>query len=278
MLCLHPHQCPLFLNTIRMSNPVNHPLSSTLEQCIQCVSADIHEACIAAQRSVDSVQLLAVTKTHPVHIVEAAYALGLKSFGENYVQEGVDKIIAFHLNQPNNDAIWHFIGPLQSNKTRLVAEHFAWVHGVDRLKIAQRLSEQRPADKAPLNVLIQVNISDEDSKSGCVPDQVFDLAQQIILLPQLTLRGLMAIPAAINPQADETAQRAPFLAMSQLHAQVKAQLPSDVAANFDTLSMGMSDDYRHAIAAGSTMVRIGSALFGARVKTTVDIVPPANHP
>ncbi|AXF85757.1 hypothetical protein DTO96_101493 [Ephemeroptericola cinctiostellae] len=251
-----------------MSNSVDHPLFTSLEQQIRRITSTIHDACIAAQRSPDAVQLLAVTKTHPIETIQAAYALGLKRFGENYVQEGVDKIIALRGILPDNQAIWHFIGPLQSNKTRPVAEHFAWVHGIDRLKIAQRLSEQRPTHLPPLNVLIQVNISDESSKSGCAPDSALALALEIIQLPRLTLRGLMTIPAAIDPQANEATQCAPFVAMAQLHAKIKAHLPHDAAPAFDTLSMGMSDDYPHAIAAGSTLVRIGSALFGRRPAPT----------
>ena len=268
MLCLHPYQRPLLLNRFTMSNPVNHPLSTPLEQHLQRVTSSMNDACIAAQRATDAVQLLAVTKTHPIDTIQAAYALGLRHFGENYVQEGVDKITTLHRIFPDNQAIWHFIGPLQSNKTRPIAEHFAWVHGIDRLKIAQRLSEQRPTHLPPLNVLIQVNISDENSKSGCAPENALELALHIIQLPHLTLRGLMTIPAAIDPHADEATQCAPFIAMAQLHAKIKAHLPHEAASAFDTLSMGMSDDYPHAIAAGSTLVRIGSALFGRRPAPT----------
>ena len=272
------YQRPLLLNTFSMSNSVDHPLSSSLEQQIQRITSAIHDACTTAQRAPDTVQLLAVTKTHPIETIQAAYALGLRGFGENYVQEGVDKIIALHRLIPDNQAIWHFIGPLQSNKTRSIAEHFAWVHGIDRLKIAQRLSEQRPVHLPSLNVLIQVNISDESSKSGCTPDSALELALQIIDLPHLTLRGLMSIPEAIDPDADETIQCAPFVAMAQLHTNIKAHLPHDAASVFDTLSMGMSDDYQHAIAAGSTLVRIGSALFGRRpapIQTRPNDIPHA---
>lgn len=256
----------LLLNTSHMSNSVNPSISSkqSLLQNIQKVTRAIDDACLVSHREVDSVQLLAVTKTHPVDIVQNAYELGLRAFGENYVQEGVDKISALNELIPNNQAIWHFIGPLQSNKTRPVAEHFAWVHGIDRLKIAQRLSEQRPSALPPLNVLIQVNISDEASKSGCAPAEALELALHMIVLPNLTLRGLMTIPAAIDKQADETAQRSPFVELAQLHAQIKSKLPAEQARHFNTLSMGMSDDFPHAIAAGATLIRVGSALFGAR--------------
>ena len=262
------HQHPLLLNTFSMSNSVDHPLFSPLEQRIQHITSSIRDACVAAQRPPNSVQLLAVTKTHPIETILTAHALGLRSFGENYVQEGVDKITDLRKIMPDNQVIWHFIGPLQSNKTRPVAEHFTWVHGIDRLKIAQRLNEQRPTGSPPLNVLIQVNISDENSKSGCSPESAIELALQITQLPKLTLRGLMTIPATIDAHADESTQCAPFIAMAQLHAKIKNHLPHDAALVFDTLSMGMSDDYPHAIAAGSTMVRIGSALFGQRPALT----------
>ncbi|WP_133618885.1 YggS family pyridoxal phosphate-dependent enzyme [Hydromonas duriensis] len=231
---------------------------------IEAVQNAILNACQTAQRPIEQVQLLAVTKTHPFETIRTAYSLGLRAFGENYVQEGVDKVIAFRIAEPDNHVVWHFIGPLQSNKTRVVAEHFDWVHGVDRLKIAQRLSEQRPINASPLNVLIQVNISAEASKSGCTPESVLALAQQVVLLPRLKLRGLMTIPAAIDPTADEASQRLPFIALAKLHADLKAQLADEHAEVFDTLSMGMSDDFPHAIAAGATLIRIGSALFGTR--------------
>ena len=225
---------------------------------------NVASACRAAQRPADEVQLLAVSKTHPVESVQAAYNAGARNFGENYVQEGTEKIEAFDERQPEHQAIWHFIGPLQSNKTRLVAEYFDWVHAIDSLKIAQRLNEQRPTSRAPLNVCIQVNIDDQASKSGCTPAQAIELALQITALPHLRLRGLMAIPAPLDAQADESAQSAPFIALRTLFEQIKKQLPTEHAAHFDTLSMGMSDDYPQAIAAGSTMVRIGTAIFGAR--------------
>lgn len=228
------------------------------------VVQNIAAACAAAQRSSDEVLLLSVSKTHPAENVLVAYTAGARDFGENYVQEGTEKIEAFDALLPDNQAVWHFIGPLQSNKTRAVAEYFDWVHSVDRLKIAQRLNEQRPASRAPLNVCLQVNIDHQASKSGCTPAEAVELAMQITALPQLRLRGLMAIPAPIDASAEASAQRAPFAALHAFFEQIKAQLPTGYATYFDTLSMGMSDDFPQAIAAGSTMVRIGTAIFGAR--------------
>jgi pyridoxal phosphate enzyme (YggS family) len=207
---------------------------------------------------------MAVTKTHAISVVQAAFDAGMRDFGENYVQEGVDKIVALQQLLPHHTARWHFIGPIQSNKTRLIAKHFDWVHSVDRLKIAQRLSEQRPENLSPLNICLQVNISDEPSKSGCTPSETRTLALAVSQMPHLRLRGLMAIPAPLADSASEQEQQAPFLAMHQLFNQTKSALPNDAQVYFDTLSMGMSADYQHAIAAGSTMVRIGSALFGER--------------
>lgn len=224
----------------------------------------VAEACRAAERVPESVRVLAVSKTHPVESVLAAYATGARDFGENYVQEGTAKIEAFDDLMPDHQAVWHFIGPLQSNKTRSVAEYFDWVHAIDRLKIAQRLNEQRPTSRAPLNVCLQVNIDDQQSKSGCAPAEALELALAIAGLPNLRLRGLMAIPQALNPDASFTEQCAPFQALAKLFAQIQSSLPADQAAVFDTLSMGMSDDYSQAIASGSTMVRIGTAIFGAR--------------
>ncbi|WP_392565426.1 YggS family pyridoxal phosphate-dependent enzyme [Utexia brackfieldae] len=208
------------------------------------------------QRDPKQITLVAVSKTKPVSAIEAAIAAGQYQFGENYVQEGVDKVDYFQQLSTQVPLIWHFIGPLQSNKTRTVAEHFDWIHTVDRLKIAERLSAQRPATKAPLNVLIQINISQEQSKSGIMAEQLFALAAQIAPLPQLKLRGLMAIPA---PESAPAQQLAVFKQMQLLFSQLK-QIYPDV----DTLSMGMSDDMASAIAAGSTLVRIGSTIFGAR--------------
>ncbi|MDQ4430557.1 YggS family pyridoxal phosphate-dependent enzyme [Yokenella regensburgei] len=206
-------------------------------------------------RDSEEVTLLAVSKTKPASAIEEAITAGQLAFGENYVQEGVDKVRYFQQKGQQN-LQWHFIGPLQSNKSRLVAEHFDWCHTVDRLKIATRLSEQRPAELPPLNVLIQVNISDEQSKSGIALDEVDALAESIAALPGITLRGLMAIPA---PESEYVRQFAVAQQMAVAFAELKTRYPT-----VDTLSLGMSDDMEAAIAAGSTMVRIGTAIFGAR--------------
>ena len=199
-----------------------------------------------------SVELLAVSKTKPASAVRDALAAGQTAFGENYVQDARDKQEALG----PGDARWHFIGPLQSNKTKLVAAHFDWVHSVEREKIARRLSEQRPATLPPLNVCIQVNVSDEFSKSGLQPADVPTLAQAVTAMPNLRLRGLMCIPA---PAEDFHAQRAPFRQLREL----QEQLVRD-GLHLDTLSMGMSADLEAAIAEGSTMVRVGTDIFGAR--------------
>ena len=222
---------------------------STIADNILQVSSRIQAATQAANRSEDSVQLLAVSKTKPAEALREAYAAGLRDFGENYLQEALGK----QLELADLPLIWHFIGPIQSNKTRSIAEHFAWVHSVDRLKIAQRLSEQRPTDLPPLNICIQVNVSGEASKSGCTPQDLPALAQAISALPRLKLRGLMAIP---EPTEDRAEQDAAFAAVQKLQASLDLPL--------DTLSMGMSHDLESAIAQGATWVRIGTALFGAR--------------
>ena len=209
-------------------------------------------------RAPEEVTLLAVSKTKPASAIEEAIAAGQRAFGENYVQEGVEKIN--HFQQAGVSGLqWHFIGPLQSNKSRLVAEHFDWCHTVDRLKIATRLNEQRPAHLPPLKVLIQINISDEQSKSGIPLEALDGLAAEIAELPHLELRGLMAIPpAAATP--DET--RAFFAQMRELLA--KAADRHYENAKMDILSMGMSGDYPDAIREGATIVRIGTAIYGAR--------------
>lgn len=222
---------------------------STIADNILQVSSRIHAAALAAQRDEHSVQLLAVSKTKPAEALREAYAAGLRDFGENYLQEALSK----QLELADLPLIWHFIGPIQSNKTRAIAEHFAWVHSVDRLKIAQRLSEQRPADLPPLNICIQVNVSGEASKSGCAPADLPALVTAISELPHIKLRGLMAIP---EPTEDRAAQDAAFAAVQRLQASLNLPL--------DTLSMGMSHDLESAIAMGATWVRIGTALFGAR--------------
>ncbi len=221
---------------------------------LQAIHRAITQAAHAAQRDPASVMLLAVSKTFPATAVREAYTAGQHAFGENYVQEALDKIEA--LRDLNLE--WHFIGPIQSNKTRSIAENFAWVHGVDRLKIAQRLSEQRPPELPLLNICLQVNVSGEDSKSGVAPDEVEALALQVAKLPNLKLRGLMAIPA---PAADPAAQRLPFAQMRELLQQLNAH-----GLQLDTLSMGMSHDYPAAIAEGATIVRVGTAIFGVRAK------------
>ena len=204
-------------------------------------------------RDPHTVTLLAVSKTKPVSALEEAIAAGQTRFGENYVQEGVEKIQYFSANQ---NLEWHFIGPLQSNKSRLVAEHFDWCHTIDRLRIATRLNDQRPAELPPLNVLIQINISDENSKSGIQLAELDELAAAVAELPRLRLRGLMAIPA---PESEYVRQFAVARQMAVAFARLKTRYPT-----VDTLSLGMSDDMEAAIAAGSTMVRIGTAIFGAR--------------
>jgi pyridoxal phosphate enzyme (YggS family) len=221
---------------------------------LQAVNHDIALAAKTAQRRVENIALLAVSKTFPEASVRAAYAAGQRAFGESYVQEALDKIAALR----DLPLEWHFIGPIQSNKTRAIAENFSWVHSVDRLKIAQRLSAQRPLALPPLNVCIQVNVSGEDSKSGVTPEETAELARAVAQLPHLKLRGLMAIPA---PASDEAAQRAPLRRLSELLRQLNAQ-----GMALDTLSMGMSHDLKAAVLEGATIVRIGTAIFGARAK------------
>lgn len=221
---------------------------------LQQVRARIARACACAGRDVQSVTLLSVSKTFGPQAVREAFAAGERRFGENYVQEGVDKIAA--LADLRESLEWHLIGPLQSNKTRVVAEHFDWVHSVDRLKIAQRLAEQRPAHLAPLQVCLQVNISGQASKSGIEPAALAELARGVAALPRLRLRGLMAIPA---PASGFEGQRAPYRALRQLLLGLREQ-----GIALDTLSMGMSDDLEAAIAEGATLVRVGSAIFGMR--------------
>lgn len=227
---------------------------ATIPENIQQVRARIATACERARRPVQSVTLLCVSKTFSAGHVRAAFDAGERRFGENYVQEGLDKIAALADLRPQIE--WHLIGPLQSNKTRAVAAQFDWVHGIDRLKVAQRLSEQRPADLPPLNVLLQVNVSGEASKSGLAPGEAAEVARQIAALPRLRLRGLMSIP---EPASDEAAQRAPHRALRELLERLRAN-----GLALDTLSMGMSADLEAAILEGATIVRIGTAIFGAR--------------
>ena len=222
---------------------------STIAGNIAQVEARIRAAALAVQRDVTSIHLLAVSKTKPAAALREAYAAGVRDFGENYLQEARAKQVEL----ADLPLCWHFIGPIQSNKTRDIAEHFAWVHSVDRLKIAQRLSEQRPEDLPPLNICIQVNVSGEASKSGCTPADLPALAAAISALPRVKLRGLMASP---EPTEDRTEQDAAFATVRTLQESLNMGL--------DTLSMGMSHDLESAIAQGATWVRIGTALFGAR--------------
>lgn len=212
----------------------------------------IDAACRAAGRAPGSVQLLAVSKTYPPAAVRAAEAAGQLAFGENYLQEALAK----QAELADLPLEWHFIGPIQSNKTRELARAFAWVHGVDRLKIAHRLSDQRPPELPPLDVCVQVNISGEASKSGCLPSETAALCAAVATLPRLRLRGLMAIPAPVAADGDP---RAPFRALRELFELVRS-----TGHAIDTISAGMSDDLEAAIAEGSTMVRVGSAIFGSR--------------
>ena len=227
---------------------------TTIARNLQQVRARIATACREAGRAVEEVTLLAVSKTFGAPAVRQAFEAGQRAFGENYIQEGVEKIAA--LADLRAELTWHCIGPIQSNKTRLVAEHFDWAHTVDRLKIAERLSAQRPPGLPPLNICIQVNIDGGLSKSGVAPGEALPLARAIAALPGLRLRGLMTIP---EPAPDFEAARA-------VHARARALFDQLNAAGLglDTLSMGMSADLEPAIAAGSTMVRVGSAIFGFR--------------
>ncbi len=221
---------------------------------LQATREAVAQAARAAHRNVTDVHLLAVSKTFPAQAVREAYQAGQTAFGENYLQEALDKMDALR----DLPLEWHFIGPIQSNKTRPIAEHFAWVHGVERLKIAERLSAQRPPQLPPLNICLQVNVSGEDSKSGVAPQDVLPLAREVMRLPHLKLRGLMAIPA---PATDATAQRIPFAQMRSLLENLNGQ-----GMMLDTLSMGMSHDFAAAILEGATIVRVGTAIFGQRFK------------
>lgn len=227
---------------------------ATITNNLQLVRNRIEAACAQTGRPADSVRLLAVSKTFPSVTVREAFHAGQRWFGENYVQEALDKMA--ELTDLREQLTWHLIGPLQSNKTRVVAEHFDWVQSVDRLKIAQRLSEQRPAHLQPLQVCIQVNTSGEDSKSGVAPGEALALAQAVAALPRLQLRGVMALPA---PSPDPAVQAEALAQVRVVFEQLRAAgLPLDV------LSMGMSGDLEAAVAQGSTMVRVGTALFGQR--------------
>ena len=231
-------------------------IMSTIEQNLQAVRRSIAQAADQAQRPAADVMLLAVSKTFGSDAVLAAVQAGQTAFGENYLQEALDKIAAVRAAQPDAGLAWHFIGPIQSNKTRPIAEHFDWVHTVEREKIAVRLSEQRPADLPELNICLQVNISGEASKSGVAPPDLPALAHAVAQLPRLRLRGLMAIP---EPETDPLRQRAAFAQLRQLFQQLR-----DEGLALDTLSMGMSADLQAAVLEGATIVRVGSAIFGSR--------------
>jgi pyridoxal phosphate enzyme (YggS family) len=223
---------------------------------LQAIRQQIVQTAQSINRSVDEIRLLAVSKNFDASVILEAVEAGQTAFAENYVQEALSKVAAVQSFAPDLDLEWHFIGPIQSNKTRFIAQHFSWVHSVDRLKIAQRLSEQRPAQLSPLNICLQINVSEEHTKSGILVDQALEVARQIAVLPNLRLRGLMAIP---KPAETLELQRAPYRKMKQLQEQL-----NQYGLNLDTLSIGMSDDFQAAILEGSTMVRIGAAIFGKR--------------
>lgn len=224
-----------------------------IKKNIVLIQQRITKAALLANRNSADIHLLAVSKTKPASLIREAFNCGINQFGENYLQEALSK----QQELADLPIIWHFIGPIQSNKTKEIAEHFQWVHSVDRLKIAERLSNQRPIKMAPLQICIQVNISEENTKSGCHPDQLIDLAKAIKQLPNLELRGLMTIP---KPTDDIIKQKATFATLSKL----KNDLNEQLTLSLDTLSMGMSQDLEAAIAEGATWVRIGTAIFGER--------------
>ncbi|SEN46945.1 YggS family pyridoxal phosphate-dependent enzyme [Halomonas caseinilytica] len=226
-----------------------------LSESLTAARERLSAALLAAGRPDDGARLLAVSKTKPAAMIREAWQLGQREFGENYVQEALDKQAEL---ADLNDIVWHFIGPLQSNKSRIVAEHFAWIHSVDRERLARRLDAQRPTSLGPLNVCLQVNISDEASKSGIALADLPALAEVVHGLPNLRLRGLMAIPA---PSTDPDKQRRPFTRLRDALESLRARLPE---APLDTLSMGMSSDLEAAVMEGATLVRLGTAIFGAR--------------
>jgi len=244
------------LHNTSFSIALSKKIMSSISDNLQAVQQRIAAAARAVQRDPAEVALLAVSKTFGAQEVIDAAEARQRAFGENYLQEALDKMVAVQAARPDLLLEWHFIGPIQSNKTRQIAEHFDWVHSVDREKIAQRLSEQRPPHLPPLNVCLQINISGETSKSGATPQQAVELAQQVAALPHLKLRGLMAIP---EPVDDLQAQRRPFRQLHNLLNELKTQ-----GLMLDTLSMGMSADLDAAIAEGATIVRVGTAIFGKR--------------
>lgn len=232
---------------------------TSISERLQAVKSRLRQAEIEAGRAPDSVELIAVSKTQPADAIREAFISGQCAFGENYLQESLEKMAAL----ADLPLEWHFIGPIQSNKTRPIAENFAWAHGVDRLKIAQRLSDSRPAALPPLNICIEVNVSGEESKGGVEPNDVQALAAAVAQLPRLKLRGLMAIPAPTN---DIALQRQQFRMLRELLESLKHR-----GLVLDTLSMGMSEDFPAAIAEGATLVRIGTAIFGPRQKRPSDL-------
>ena len=232
---------------------------TTIASKLQSVYAQISDACQKCGRQPTEVALLAVSKTFPAEAVREAALAGQRAFGENYIQEAVDKMAAVRAMADVPALQWHCIGPIQSNKTRLVAEHFDWAHTVDRDKIAQRLNDQRPDGLAPLQVCIQVNVDGGVSKSGCSPDEAVALARVIAGMPRLCLRGVMSIP---DPQADDAAMLAVHRQVVAVFARIRDSVPG--LAQWDTISLGMTADMHTAIAAGSTLVRVGSGIFGAR--------------
>jgi PLP dependent protein len=240
---------------------------TTIEGNLQGLQKRLAAACAAAGRDVKSVTLLAVSKTFGPEAVEEAMAAGQRAFGENYIQEGVEKVLALRALRPDVALEWHCIGPVQSNKTRLVAAHFDWVHSVDRLKTAQRLAEQRTPGLAPLQVCLQVNVDGGANKSGVTPDELPELAREVAALGGLRLRGLMCIP---EPSEDMVIQRAAFRRVRELQERLNAQ-----GLALDTLSMGMSDDLEAAVAEGATLVRVGRAIFGYRPRKDTPISSPA---
>lgn len=233
-------------------------IMSAISQNLQAVRNNIYVSAKAAERNPDDVRLLAVSKSWDAQAILDAVRAGQRTFGESYEQEAIGKMMAVKAIEPGLELEWHFIGPIQSNKTRSIAEHFDWVHAVDRERIAQRLSDQRPTNRLPLNVCIQVNVSNEDTKSGIAAEETLALAQVITALPRLRLRGLMAIP---EPEDDPKKQREAFATLKTLFDEICQQ-----GFEMDTLSMGMTDDMAAAIAEGSTIVRVGTAIFGQREK------------
>lgn len=231
---------------------MKHVSQNTIAQNIKAIRTQIKELEQKYARQPGAVQLLAVSKTRPIEDIQASFAEDQYHFGENYLQDALSKIE----NMPKSAIKWHFIGPIQSNKTRQIAAHFDWVHTIDRIKVAQRLSEQRLPEQKPLNICIQVNVSGESSKSGVNIEEALPLARQISQLPNICLRGLMTIPAATH---NFELQRQAFRLLRELKEEIESQ-----GIELDTLSMGMSSDMEAAIAEGSTMVRIGTAIFGAR--------------